>query len=104
MEIQELKVGMEFESSEHNFVLNIIEVTNSSVTYGIIGSAYTSTLPHSHFIEGLKDNNWHIKSKPLDKAFKELDKQLCSHKNIREDRFFSAMVYKTCKDCGKPLN
>lgn len=28
----------------------------------------------------------------------------CSHRNIREDRYFSAMVYKTCKDCGKTLN
>ena len=43
-------------------------------------------------------------NKPLDEAFKQLDKQLCSHRNIREDRFFSAMVYRTCKDCGKPLN
>ena len=42
--------------------------------------------------------------KPLDRAFKELDKKLCSHQNIREDRYFSAMVYKTCKDCGEPLN
>jgi hypothetical protein len=42
--------------------------------------------------------------KPLDQAFKELDKKLCSHRNIREDRFFSAMVYKTCKDCGQALN
>lgn len=43
-------------------------------------------------------------TKPIDQAFKELDKKICSHHNIREDRYFSAMVYKTCKDCGKPLN
>lgn len=43
-------------------------------------------------------------SKPLDQAFKQLDKQLCRHHNVRKDHFFSAMVYLTCKDCGKPLN
>lgn len=42
--------------------------------------------------------------KPLDQAFKELDKKICSHHNVREDRFFSIQVYRTCKDCGKALN
>lgn len=48
------------------------------------------------------------KEKPLDKAFKEMDKEIfiktCQHTNIRKDYFFSGMMYLTCKDCGKPLN
>lgn len=47
---------------------------------------------------------YHAQCKPLDQAFKQLDKQYCRHTNVREDRFFSAMVYRTCKDCGKALN
>lgn len=44
------------------------------------------------------------KEKPLDKAMKQLDKEYCTHKNVRRDHYFSAMVYLTCKDCGKALN
>jgi hypothetical protein len=28
----------------------------------------------------------------------------CLHSNVQSDRFFSAKIYKTCKDCGANLN
>jgi uncharacterized protein YaaQ len=28
----------------------------------------------------------------------------CVHRNVQSDRFFSAKIYKTCKDCGANLN
>jgi hypothetical protein len=43
-------------------------------------------------------------SKPLDQAIQKLDKVYCTHKNIAEERYFSAMMYRTCKDCGHKLN
>ena len=45
-----------------------------------------------------------FQDKPLDHAFKILDKQLCNHKNTKREHFFSAKVYITCVDCGQPLN
>jgi len=68
------------------------------------------TLETPFLIRALIQGGWELQEKPLDQAFKELDEMLsakpkvCHHYNVRKDYFFSAMVYLTCKDCGKPLN
>lgn len=75
----------------------ITRIVNNRVYYIKDNNEYDTAI---HIFE----HNYLNKNKPLDKAFKELDKQICTHRNIREDRFFSMMVYKTCKDCGTNLN
>lgn len=85
----------------------IIEETkplDSSYIVDYHGTPVNYKCEYSFIYNLLKDGEWQLKETDLDLAFNEVDKVICSHYNIREDRFFSAMVYKTCKDCGKTLN
>lgn len=88
---------------------HVVKVTSSYVDYHKNGRPLYNRCSLRSFVDHYMNRDKNpcaeiFLDKPLDKAFKELDKKLCSHRNIREDRYFSAMVYKTCKDCGKALN
>jgi hypothetical protein len=113
MKLEDLKVGMTFINERRHHKIKITELNNKNVT--ILFYNYSEEkntwlegthleYKSSHLINYVTLNNYTLIEKPLDQAFKTLDKQLCTHKNIRTDQFFTAMVYKTCKDCGKPLN
>lgn len=98
----DLKPGMVFKSNKKTHTMIINEVNDTTVRYSINNRKYRAETSFVH--QFLLQSNWQYEGKELDLAFKELDRKICSHRNIREDRFFSAMVYKTCKDCGATLN
>jgi hypothetical protein len=82
----------------------VVEITKNSwgrevVHYTKNGSAMVRRVPLEAFMREYMGNN----IKPLDQAFKELDKQLCSHRNIIHDKWFTSKVFKHCKDCGKAI-
>lgn len=101
MQPNELKVGQVF--TYGNAKIFIHDVKECTIHYSMGSISHPRVyMPTDIFCLSIK--HWTLETKPLDKAFKTLDKTYCKHTNIREDRFFSAMVYKTCKDCGKSLN
>ena len=55
------------------------------------------------YLVGHLRTNYNSEPKPLDKAFKTLDKIYCQHKNIVKDTWFNSRVYKHCKDCGAAI-
>lgn len=106
---KDIVVGAKF-ITEHKFckdvVIKILDITNQGREVKLDWNGtklirQTSTvLHHLSYYEYELDST----EKPLDKAFKELDKIYCSHKNVRKDSFFSARIYLTCRDCGKSLD
>lgn len=94
------EVGKTYTDASGN-TRHVVKVTSSYVDYHKNGRPLYNRMSLTSFSRLMGNESKH---KPLDQAFKELDKKLCSHRNVREDRFFSAMVYRTCKDCGKALN
>lgn len=102
-----IKIGQVWKHDRFGMTVSIEGIDiNNMVSYVIKSQDFTyNFLDHAATLgDQFARQGWELKIKPLDKAFKELDKKICSHRNIREDRFFSAMVYKTCKDCGQALN
>jgi len=97
-----LKQGMVFEKNTREITILLINGDTATIKDSYMSQPYDFDLSSLH--QGLIHANFTLKLKPLDKAMKELDKQFCTHKNIRRDMYFSAAVYLTCKDCGKPMN
>lgn len=99
--------GMEFTHPKALYKIVIKEVLPFEIVkYRAVSDNKTIeySFDYIEFYKTLRDEGWVYNYKPLDQSVKQLDIQLCSHRNIREDRYFSAMVYKTCKDCGQALN
>ena len=101
--IEDLKVGMQFRFRDATSIfVRITGISGGRVTYEY-EDKNSATRDVSSFLALFS-----YVEKPLDKFnreyLSEIPKPKCKHTNIREDRFFSAMVYRTCKDCGEPLN
>ena len=98
------KLGSDRTIVDIETVRDVRGVNRQVVFYTKNMSSLVRKIPMDYFIQ-----HYMPEEKPLDKAFKQLDQIFikdtsCKHTNIRKDHFFSAMVYLTCKDCGKPLN
>ncbi len=100
--LKDLKPGVALTHGDNTSV--ITRITEDFVYYDFNHYTKEMCLPLNQFLGIINHDGWTIISKPLDQAFKELDKQLCRHKNTRKDIFFTAKVFITCVDCGQPLN
>lgn len=95
-----LEKGMVFKDEDTGTLITIEETDNYMTKLRLSDGTpmYGSTIEwYGHLM-----NNFTL-IEPLTSVAEKSNKH-CTHKNIREDRFFSAMVYQTCKDCGKTLN
>lgn len=102
---KDIIVGAEFKNIKNNIIrIHTISGNRVELFWGEINNNIIRSLPT--VISHLNHHEYKVsnKEKPLDKAFKELDKIYCSHKNTRRDMFFSSRVYLTCNDCGKALD
>ncbi len=84
----------------------ITEIIGTIIRIEYVNDKCTASLLESVFTDRVLEGTYKFvgSTKPLDKAFKELDKQFCIHKNVRRDIFFTSKVFLTCSDCGKALN
>lgn len=100
-----LEVGQVY-SDNNGSTIKITSINYDSVSYII--NAYNQERLHIGNIHNinraLRFGGWELQSEQFKREYHCDLPPKCKHLNIREDRFFSAMVYKTCKDCGASLN
>lgn len=100
-EVDRLRVGDIFFDGENT--VTIMYLTETLVSYKAHDRFYTKDI--SATIQVLNYNGYELQlTEPLDQAIQKIDKEYCSHKNQSKDQYFTAMVFITCKDCGKALN
>lgn len=103
--LEDLKPGMIFKNEIHGEKITIDCIENGNINYFL--DEFTSRFNHEEvgFLQYLNNSCKLIQS--LDQIFQQVDDnihQTCRHLNIRQDQYFTAFVYKTCKDCGAKLN
>jgi len=102
---EDIREGQSYRATKTKSTCDIIEFKNDY--YTIILNGYGITQQHrlSGEMVALMLGDTSIWALTVDNHCPIINKiNACQHTNIREDRFFSAAVYKTCKDCGATLN
>lgn len=102
-----LEVGQVWQNPEMDEVITITGFEHSICKYHVVYKGYdtNSSYPTNLLLEIFQLGNWELQSKSFKREYlTETPIKQCRHTNIREDKFFSAQVYKTCKDCGQALN
>lgn len=103
---KDIKVGAVFVSSHPTYKdkeIRILSYFDGDCTL-TLGDGTPMFRSAENVARSLNALGYKIKEKPLDQAFKTLDKIYCQHKNIVKDTWFNSRVYKHCKDCGAAID
>jgi len=105
---KDLTIGMQFRNDKSKRTITIVKISHESnqMSYEVMRD-HGPTNMLNRTVRGFHNmlNGFDYEYlEPMGQRIDAPNEVLCAHLNVRKERYFSAHVYETCKDCNKALN